>query len=92
MYLNIFSNELPLFLFTVNIKGNQVKFSSHFKTEYHIQNVGLNIFLKISKMRENGQSFIGIAKSLWDQSFHSKRAASAARTSGPLLIGSSISF
>ena len=32
-------------------------------------------------MRENGQSFIGIAKSLWDQSFHSKRAASAARTS-----------
>jgi len=43
-------------------------------------------------MRENGQSFIGIAKSFWDQTFHWKRAASTAKTSGPLLTGSPISF
>ena len=41
-------------------------------------------------MGENGQSFIRIAKSLWDQTVGSERAASAVKTSGSLSTGSPV--
>ena len=39
-------------------------------------------------MSENGQSFIRIAKSLWDQTVGSEGAAPAVRISGSLSTGS----
>ena len=41
-------------------------------------------------MGENGQSFIRIAKSLWDQTVGSEGAASAVRISGSLSTGSPV--
>ena len=79
MYFNIFSNENPLFLFTVNIKANQVKFSSHFKTEYLIKNVGCNIFFenkqnawKWSKFHRDSYVLMGSDLSFEKSSFSCK--------------------
>jgi hypothetical protein len=47
-------------------------------------------FSKTGKIGENGQSFTGIAKSLWDQTIGSERAALAMKTSGSLSTGSPI--
>ena len=41
-------------------------------------------------MGENGQSFIRIAKSLWEQTVGSEGAASAVRISGSLSTGSPV--
>ena len=47
-------------------------------------------FSKTGKIGENGQSFTGIAKSLWDQTIGSERTALAMKTSGSLSTGSPI--